>query len=135
MGYHEGIPRIWAGTIPSLMLVSQPTIKFTVYEFLKRHYLELYGNIYILSVLYNHNDELFPMKPRFYNLANKLALMELETALSPQKTFLIGAFANAIATLITYPVQVVQAKMRVSTYYDIYKYILKCHKVACINLS
>ena len=58
-------------------------------------------------------------------LANKLALMELETALSPQKTFLIGAFANAIATLITYPVQVVQAKMRVSTYYDIYKYIFQ----------
>ena len=48
MGYHEGIPRIWAGTIPSLMLVSQPTIKFTVYEFLKRHYLELYGNINFL---------------------------------------------------------------------------------------
>ena len=82
-----------------------------------------------------HDDELFPMKPYFFNLANKLALMELETALSPQKTFLIGAFANAIATLITYPVQVVQAKMRVSTYYDIYKYILKCHKVACINIS
>ena len=60
------------------------------------------------------------MKPHFYNSANKLALMELETALSPQKTFLIGAFANAIATLITYPVQVVQAKMRVSSYYDIY---------------
>ena len=126
MGYHEGIPRIWAGTIPSLMLVSQPTIKFTVYEFLKRHYLELYGNIYTFCIVrYNHDDELFPMKPHFYNLANKLALMELETALSPQKTFLIGAFANAIATLITYPVQVVQAKMRVSTYYDIYKYIFQ----------
>ena len=75
------------------------------------------------------------MKTHFYNLANKLALMELETALSPQKTFLIGAFANAIATLITYPVQVVQAKMRVSTYYDIYKYILKCHKLRVQNIS
>ena len=49
--------------------------------------------------------------------------MELETALSPQKTYLIGAFSNAIATLITYPVQVVQAKMRVSTYFKVYKYI------------
>ena len=43
MGYHEGIPSVWAGTIPSLVLVSQPTIKFTIYEFLKRHYLQLYG--------------------------------------------------------------------------------------------
>ena len=65
------------------------------------------------------------MQPYFYSLANKLALMELETALSPQKTFLIGAFANAIATLITYPVQVVQAKMRVSTHHNIYKYIFQ----------
>ena len=40
--------------------------------------------------------------------------MELEKSLSAKKTFLIGALANAIATLITYPVQVVQAKMRVS---------------------
>jgi hypothetical protein len=39
--------------------------------------------------------------------------MELDRSLSAKKTFLIGALANAIATLITYPVQVVQAKMRV----------------------
>ena len=69
------------------------------------------------------------MQPYFYYLANKLALMELETALSPQKTFLIGAFANAIATLITYPVQVVQAKMRVST-----NIFFKCHK-PCVYFS
>ena len=83
-------------------------------------------------VRYNHDDGLFPMMPYFYNLANKLALMELETALSPQKTFLIGAFANAIATLITYPVQVVQAKMRVSSYYDIYKNIFQ---IVCTKIS
>lgn len=86
MAYHEGVPSVWAGTIPSLVLVSQPTIKFTIYEFLKRHYLQLY--------------------------ANKLALMELDKSLSGTKTFFIGALANAIATLITYPIQVVQAKMR-----------------------
>ena len=43
IGYHEGVSNVWAGTIPSLVLVSQPTIKFTVYEFLKRYYLQLYG--------------------------------------------------------------------------------------------
>ena len=51
-------------------------------------------------------------------LANKLALMELDKSLSGAKTFLIGALANAIATLITYPIQVVQAKMRVSYYFS-----------------
>ena len=54
MGYHEGIPSVWAGTIPSLLLVSQPTIKFTIYEFLKRHYLQLYGkNILIPNQRYS----------------------------------------------------------------------------------
>ena len=40
--------------------------------------------------------------------------MELEKSLSAKKTFLIGALANAMATLITYPVQVVQAKMHIT---------------------
>jgi len=76
------------------------------------------------------------MQPYFYYLANKLALMELETALSPQKTFLIGAFANAIATLITYPVQVVQAKMRVSTFLTYTNIFFKCHKLMRVqNIS
>ena len=38
----------------------------------------------------------------------------MDKSLSGTKTFLIGALSNAIATLITYPIQVVQAKMRVS---------------------
>ena len=53
-------------------------------------------------------------KSCIFIIANKLALMELDRSLSGTKTFLIGALANAIATLITYPIQVVQAKMRVS---------------------
>ena len=49
IGFHEGVQGVWAGTIPSLILVSQPTLKFTIYEFLKRHYLESYGNIIELN--------------------------------------------------------------------------------------
>ena len=50
IGYHEGVQGVWAGTIPSLILVSQPTLKFTIYEFLKRHYLQAYGNIFKLML-------------------------------------------------------------------------------------
>ena len=65
MGYHEGIPSVWAGTIPSLVLVSQPTIKFTIYEFLKRHYLQLYGkNIWILNLSIK-GDQTIYLKVRF----------------------------------------------------------------------
>ena len=48
IGYHEGVQGVWAGTIPSLILVSQPALKFTIYEFLKRYYLESYGNVFKL---------------------------------------------------------------------------------------
>ena len=71
----EGVGPLWNGTAASLILVSNPALKFTVYEYLKR-------------------------------LASE--------PLSPSKAFFMGAFASAIATIITYPVQVVQAKSRVS---------------------
>ena len=71
----EGVGPLWNGTAASLILVSNPALKFTVYEYLKRLAIE---------------------------------------PLSPSKAFFMGAFASAIATIITYPVQVVQAKSRVS---------------------
>ena len=77
IGLSEGKEKLWAGTVASLVLVSNPAIKFTTYEYLKRIILPLN-----------------------------------ETQLSPLKAFLIGALASAVATVITYPVQVVQTKSR-----------------------
>ena len=77
IGISEGKEHLWAGTVASLILVSNPAIKFTVYEYLKRIFLP--------------TDQ---------------------SQLSPLKAFLIGALGSAIATLITYPVQVVQTKSR-----------------------
>ena len=71
----EGLGPLWNGTVASLILVSNPALKFTVYEYLKRL---------------------------------------TSDPLSPSKAFFMGAFASAIATIITYPVQVVQTKARVS---------------------
>lgn len=33
----EGVAALWSGTFTSLLLVSNPTIQFTIYEGLKRH--------------------------------------------------------------------------------------------------
>lgn len=74
----EGVSRLWSGTIPSLILVSNPAIHFMVYETLKRHILE-------------------GRKP---------------SEISPLTFFAVGATAKAIATFITYPLQLVQTKMR-----------------------
>ncbi|KAK3910993.1 Peroxisomal membrane protein PMP34 [Frankliniella fusca] len=74
----EGVSRLWSGTIPSLILVSNPAIHFMVYETLKRHILD-------------------GRKP---------------SEISPMTFFAVGATAKAIATFITYPLQLVQTKMR-----------------------
>ena len=74
----EGASRLWSGTVPSLILVSNPAIHFMVYETLKRHILA-------------------GRKP---------------AEISPLTFFAVGAAAKAIATIITYPLQLVQTKMR-----------------------
>jgi hypothetical protein len=61
--------------------VSNPTIKFTVYETAKR-------------VLEGYKEA-----------GSKVTAFE---------AFLLGAFASAVATAVTYPVQVVQTKTRVN---------------------
>lgn len=73
----EGLGALWNGTRASLLLVSNPAIKFTMYEMLKRHYTRLTGR-----------------------------------AVSGGSAFWLGAGATAVATVLTYPLQLVQARAR-----------------------
>lgn len=70
----EGCGMLWSGTMPSLVLVSNPAIHMAVYEFLKRRVTQ-------------------------------------KTALS---YFILSAMAKVTATIATYPIQLVQAKQRVT---------------------
>lgn len=72
----EGYEGLWAGTIPSLMLVVNPAFQFMVYESIKRHLTQAYGDL--PGIVY----------------------------------FGVGAIAKMMATLVTYPLQVVQTKLR-----------------------
>lgn len=79
---YEGLKQLWAGTLPSLMLVANPAIQFMTYESIKR---------------------------------------KVAVALSGRQTpawifFVIGAIAKTIATSLTYPLQLVQTKLRVRQY-------------------
>lgn len=74
----EGVARLWSGTVPSLILVSNPAIHFMVYETLKRHVLD----------------------------------GRKASEISPLTFFAVGAAAKAIATVLTYPLQLVQTRMR-----------------------
>uniref|UniRef100_A0A023FIN0 Putative mitochondrial carrier protein n=2 Tax=Amblyomma TaxID=6942 RepID=A0A023FIN0_AMBCJ len=72
----EGLPALWASTLPSLVLVSSPAVQFMVYEALKRR-------------------------------ANAAGV-----PLNGAVVFLIGAVSKVISTVATYPLQLVQAKLR-----------------------
>ncbi|XP_045495555.1 peroxisomal membrane protein PMP34 [Colias croceus] len=73
---NEGVKGLWSGTLPSLLLVSNPAIQFMVYESIKR---------------------------------NLVAIKRFDT----YSAFLTGAIAKAIATTLTYPIQLVQSRLRV----------------------
>ncbi|XP_075978723.1 peroxisomal Membrane Protein 34 [Anticarsia gemmatalis] len=74
----EGAKGLWSGTLPSLLLVSNPAIQFMVYESLKRQ-LVARGSFDTFSA------------------------------------FLVGAVAKAVATTLTYPLQLVQSRLRAGT--------------------
>ncbi|KAJ8716068.1 hypothetical protein PYW08_013353 [Mythimna loreyi] len=71
----EGARGLWSGTVPSLLLVSNPAIQFMVYEALKRHLVS---------------------KGMFDTFS----------------AFLIAAVAKAVATTLTYPLQLIQSRLR-----------------------
>ncbi|KAJ8317987.1 hypothetical protein KUTeg_003078 [Tegillarca granosa] len=73
---HEGLPVLWNGTMPSIVLATNPAIQFMVYETIKRYFQRLL----------NQND------------------------LSGLLYFVIGAIAKTVATIATYPLQVIQSK-------------------------
>ncbi|KAH8415472.1 hypothetical protein KR222_000359 [Zaprionus bogoriensis] len=73
----EGLAGLWAGTIPSLMLVSNPALQFMMYELLKRNIMTFTGG-----------------------------------EIGSMGFFMIGAIAKAFATVLTYPLQLVQTKQR-----------------------
>lgn len=83
MAQQEGVASLWNGTIPSLILVSNPAIQFMTYEAIKR---------------------------RLHALCNKQHLSGLAY-------FFVGAVAKAVATVLTYPLQLVQTKLRVRNHH------------------
>lgn len=72
----EGLAALWAGALPSLILVSNPAIQFMTYEAIKRR------------------------------------VTKNNPKLSAVSFFAIGAVSKAIATVLTYPLQLIQTKLR-----------------------
>lgn len=78
----EGVSALWNGVEASFILSGNPAIHFMVYEALKR------------TVIKARNAK-----------GRKATLTSFES-------FLIGGFAKAVATVITYPLQLIQCRLR-----------------------
>jgi solute carrier family 25 (peroxisomal adenine nucleotide transporter), member 17 len=75
---YEGLRQLWAGTMPSLMLVANPAIQFMTYESIKRRVIAFLGDAQPPAWIF----------------------------------FVMGAIAKTVATTMTYPLQLVQTKLR-----------------------
>ncbi|XP_025018150.1 peroxisomal membrane protein PMP34-like [Tetranychus urticae] len=74
----EGVPALWAGAIPSLVLVTNPAIQFMIYENLKRR-----------TQLWTGKEQI-----------------------KGSNALLLGAISKSLSTVLTYPLQLVQSKLR-----------------------
>ena len=88
----EGVHQLWSGTLTSLLLVSNPIIQHFVYEQMR-------------SWLLNRQQK------QAYSRGATFPI----TALTPSQAFLFGVFAKAIATVLTYPLQLAQVLLRLQT--------------------
>jgi len=77
----EGTLALWNGCMASLVLVSNPTIQFVVYDKIK---------------------SIFTLR----------ATLQGRSHLNGLEIFIIGAIAKAVATVLTYPIQLAQSRMR-----------------------
>jgi len=82
----EGIRSLWDGTIPSLILVSNPIIQFVVYEVVKSKIIGIWSSS-----------------------------SESPISFTGAEAFILGAIAKACATIVTYPLQLTQSKLRIKS--------------------
>ncbi|CAM9134621.1 unnamed protein product [Scytosiphon promiscuus] len=127
IGRQEGLAGLWSGTAPSLVLVSNPIIQFVVYETLKQAARRRHnGGRHHGHHQHHHNaavgvaEPLLCLPPAGNGSGGGPTgsgrggggVVLPVTALPSHEAFLLGAAAKAISTLVTYPLQLAQAKLR-----------------------
>nr|AND95634.1 Peroxisomal membrane protein 34 [Chromera velia] len=102
----EGAGGLMAGVLPSLILVSNPTIQFAVYEKLKS---------ILRTYMANKRRGSMPSNIRLMfpsSLNNNEQQQAPSQELSSLSVFLAGAFSKLISTVATYPYQVVKSRLQ-----------------------
>mmetsp|Transcript_18772 Transcript_18772/g.30670 ORF Transcript_18772/g.30670 Transcript_18772/m.30670 type:complete len:377 (+) Transcript_18772:305-1435(+) len=103
----DGVASLWSGMGPSLILVSNPSVQFASYEWLKRALLRFKLKMDPVLKDYTHFGDI--MDDQTKNVVS-------EAVVGPQMNsleyLLLGAVAKMIATVVTYPLQIAQTRMR-----------------------
>ncbi len=81
----EGVKALWSGTLPSLLLVCNPVLQHTVYDVMKR------------STLTSRRAK---------------AAAGVAVTLTSLEAFYYGAVGKFVATIVSYPLQVAQSRLR-----------------------
>jgi adenine nucleotide transporter 17 len=96
----EGLGQLWNGTSTSLLLVSNPIIQHFVYEQLRSW------------LLMRKRTQLFLIRKRSDTMKYREGGRGNSITLSPVEAFICGALSKALATGLTYPLQLAQTLLR-----------------------
>jgi adenine nucleotide transporter 17 len=106
ISHKEGIGQLWNGTATSLLLVSNPIIQHFVYEQLRSWFIK------------RKQTQLLLIRKR-RSSGSRMKYQEgrggsgtTTITLSPMEAFLCGALSKALATGLTYPLQLAQTLLR-----------------------
>ncbi|GBG31860.1 Mitochondrial substrate carrier family protein Q [Hondaea fermentalgiana] len=103
----DGAASLWSGLGPSLILVSNPSVQFASYEWLKHALLKFRLKMEPTTRDLMHIGEV--MEGATEDVVSEAVL---GTELSSIEYLLLGATAKLIATVVTYPLQVAQTRLR-----------------------
>lgn len=113
----EGLSALWNGTAASIILASNPSIQFMVYETIKRYFQQFFKSKASTTIsIYCSSCSI---QSRFtsitwYLIHASYFLFSNKQELSGFLYFIIGAISKMVATVATYPLQILQSRFRVS---------------------
>ena len=103
---NEGVSQLWNGTYTSLLLVSNPIIQHFAYEQLRFWLLKSFRK-------QSHSSSSRNGSGSESSHGRRDSTMSLKSAsLTPLEAFVCGALAKALATVLTYPLQLAQTLLR-----------------------
>jgi adenine nucleotide transporter 17 len=106
----DGLASLWSGTGPSLILVSNPSVQFASYEWMKKVALHYKLNSEPISKDLAHFGDILDDDSSSLMVCSESVTGS--TDLSSAEYLILGAAAKMIATVVTYPLQVAQTYLR-----------------------